>query len=67
MLRAVQHVQVGTGRSRETRTLSFRTLDVEQIGYVYEGLLSFEGFRADGITLGLIGSRAARKRSRSPT
>ncbi len=55
MLRAVQRVQVGTGRSRETRTLSFRTLDVEQIGYVYEGLLSFEGFRADGITLGLVG------------
>ena len=55
MLRAVQRVQVGTGRSRETRTLSFRTLDVEQIGYVYEGLLSFEGFRADAVTVGLVG------------
>lgn len=55
MLRSVQHVQVGTGRSRERRTVSFRTLDVEQIGYVYEGLLSFEGFRAQDVTVGLIG------------
>jgi hypothetical protein len=55
MLRAVQYVEIGTGRSRERRTLSFRTLDVEQIGYVYEGLLSFEGFRAEGVTVGLVG------------
>ncbi|MFI7492688.1 Eco57I restriction-modification methylase domain-containing protein [Micromonospora echinaurantiaca] len=55
MLRAVQYVEVGTGRSRERRTVSFRTLDVEQIGYVYEGLLSFEGFRAEDVTVGLIG------------
>ncbi|MEV4621205.1 type IIL restriction-modification enzyme MmeI [Asanoa sp. NPDC049573] len=55
MLRAVQYVEVGTGRSRERRTVSFRSLDVEQIGYVYEGLLSFEGFRAQDVTVGLIG------------
>jgi hypothetical protein len=55
MLRAVQYVWVGTGRSRERRTLSFRSLDVEQIGYVYEGLLSFDGFRAEDVTVGLIG------------
>src|SRR5690606_3297869 len=55
MLRAVQYVRVGTGRSRETRSLSFATLDVEQIGYVYEGLLSFEGFRASDVTVGLTG------------
>src|SRR5690606_10796515 len=55
MLRAVQYVEVGTGRSRERRTLSFRTLDVEQIGYVYEGLLSFEGLRADTVVVGLVG------------
>ncbi|MEV7226959.1 DNA methyltransferase [Polymorphospora sp. NPDC051019] len=55
MLNAVQRVQVGTGKNREVRTLSFATLDVEQIGYVYEGLLSFEGFRADEVTVGLIG------------
>lgn len=55
MLRAVQYVEIGTGRSKERRKLSFRELDVEQIGYVYEGLLSFDGFRADDVTLGLIG------------
>lgn len=55
MLRSVQYVEVGTGRSRERRSVSFRALDVEQIGYVYEGLLSFEGFRAEDVTVGLIG------------
>jgi hypothetical protein len=55
MLQAVQYVQIGTGKSRERRRLSFRTLDVEQIGYVYEGLLSFEGFYADETYVGLIG------------
>lgn len=57
MLRAVQYVEIGTGRSRERRTLSFRSLDVEQIGYVYEGLLSYDGFRADDIVVGLIGKQ----------
>ena len=55
MLRAVQHVTIGTGKNRERRTLSFRQLDVEQIGYVYEGLLSFEGYRAAEVVVGLIG------------
>ena len=51
MLRAVQTVTI----AGELRTVSFRTLTVEQIGYVYEGLLSFEGFRAADVTIGLIG------------
>jgi hypothetical protein len=51
MLRAVQTVTIG----RELRTVSFRTLSVEQIGYVYEGLLSFEGFRAADTVVGLTG------------
>lgn len=55
MLRAVQYVEIGKGKSRERRKLSFRTLDVEQIGYVYEGLLAFDGFRADDVVVGLIG------------
>ncbi|WP_298207847.1 DNA methyltransferase [Ferrimicrobium sp.] len=38
MLRAVQYVTVNGVR----RQLSFRSLDVEQIGYVYEGLLELE-------------------------
>jgi hypothetical protein len=59
MLRAVQYVEIGTGRNRERRTLSFRQLDVEQIGYVYEGLLSFEGFRADDVVVGLVGKQGS--------
>ncbi|MFC5954926.1 Eco57I restriction-modification methylase domain-containing protein [Streptomyces pratens] len=55
MLQAVQEVRVGKGKAREVRTLSFRALDVEQIGYVYEGLLSFDGRRATEHMVGLIG------------
>lgn len=51
MLASVQTVTI----AGEQRTVSFRTLTVEQIGYVYEGLLSFEGFRADDTIVGLIG------------
>ena len=37
--------------------LSFRSLDVEQIGYIYEGLLEFTGTRADETLLGLKGDK----------
>jgi hypothetical protein len=53
MLRAVQYVEI----RRERRRLSFRALDVEEIGYVYEGLLSFEGRRAADTVVGLIGKQ----------
>ncbi|MEV6603543.1 type IIL restriction-modification enzyme MmeI [Kutzneria sp. NPDC051319] len=55
MLRAVQYVETGTGRSRERRKLSFRELEVEQIGYVYEGLLGYDGYRAHDVIVSLIG------------
>ncbi|MCX4848905.1 DNA methyltransferase [Streptomyces sp. NBC_00893] len=55
MLQSVQEVRVGTGKNAEVRTLSFRALDVEQIGYVYEGLLSYGGERAVEHMVGLIG------------
>ncbi|MDQ0777609.1 hypothetical protein QF026_006075 [Streptomyces aurantiacus] len=55
MLQSVQHVSIGTGRKRERRRLTFRTLDVEQIGYVYEGLLSYQGRRAEDTVVGLVG------------
>ncbi|MQA17701.1 MAG: hypothetical protein GEV09_27590, partial [Pseudonocardiaceae bacterium] len=64
MLLAVQYVEIGSGRSKERRKLSFRELDVEQIGYVYEGLLSYDGFRADGVTVSLIGKRGFEKEVR---
>ncbi|MEV4315158.1 type IIL restriction-modification enzyme MmeI [Actinocrispum sp. NPDC049592] len=59
ILRAVQYVETGTGKSRERRKLSFRELNVEQIGYVYEGLLAYDGFRAEEVTVGLIGKEGA--------
>lgn len=59
MLKAVQYVRVGRGKSAELRKLSFRALDVEQIGYVYEGLLSFDGFRAEDLVVGLVGKEGA--------
>ena len=38
--------------------LSFRSLDVEQIGYIYEGLLEFTGAQANEILLGLKGDKS---------
>jgi hypothetical protein len=40
---------------REKRRLSFRALDIEQIGHVYEGLLDHTARRAMEIVLGLDG------------
>ncbi|MYW05308.1 DNA methyltransferase [Streptomyces sp. SID3343] len=42
-------------KTGERRKLTFRTLDVEQIGYVYEGLLSYDAQRAEDTMVGLIG------------
>ena len=49
MLEAVQYVRL----HGERRRLTFRTLDVEQIGYVYEGLLELEVRSAAEPVLGL--------------
>jgi len=43
------------------RTLSYRALDVEQIGYVYEGLLEQTVKRASDVTLELSGSKSCKK------
>lgn len=45
------------GGATEARTLSFRALDVEQIGHVYEGLLDHTAVRALDPILGLIGGK----------
>jgi len=52
-LEALQHVHI----QGERRRLSFRTLDVEQIGYVYEGLLGYDAQKASEPVLGLKGKR----------
>lgn len=43
------------------RTLSYRALDVEQIGHVYEGLLERTAVRAKEVTLDLDATKSAKK------
>lgn len=58
LLEALQLLKVRVpGGPAETRRLSFRGLDIEQIGHVYEGLLDHTAVRADGVTLGLTGAK----------
>ncbi|WP_303774438.1 DNA methyltransferase [Schaalia hyovaginalis] len=54
VLRSVQTTR--TGKGKDLSRLSFRDIDVEQIGYIYEGLLGYTCERADETILGLIGS-----------
>ncbi len=42
---------------KEARRLSFRALDVEQIGHVYEGLLDHSAVRVDEVAVGLGGKK----------
>ncbi|HVT15234.1 MAG TPA: type IIL restriction-modification enzyme MmeI [Thermoanaerobaculia bacterium] len=60
LLEALQLLQVKVpgGGPAEARRLSFRALDIEQIGHVYEGLLDHTAKRATAVTLGLAGARA---------
>ncbi len=58
LLEALQILQVKVpGGPPEPRRLSFRALDIEQIGHVYEGLLDHTAVRADKPVLGLIGGK----------
>ncbi|MGA4901449.1 Eco57I restriction-modification methylase domain-containing protein [Streptomyces griseoincarnatus] len=52
VLRAVQIAQLPGG----ARRISFRDIDVEQIGYIYEGLLGYSCEPAEEIIIGLNGS-----------
>ena len=59
LLEALQVLQVRLpgGGAAEARKLSFRALDIEQIGHVYEGLLDHTAKRAAEPVLGLQGTR----------
>lgn len=61
LLEALQLLQVRLpgGGPAEAQRLSFRALDIEQIGHVYEGLLDHTALRADLPVLGLDGAREA--------
>ena len=56
-LEALQTLQFG----RERRRISFRQLDVEQIGYVYEGLIGQDATRSDEWVLGVAGDSAGER------
>jgi hypothetical protein len=47
----------GRGGVSEARRLSFRALDVQQIGHVYEGLLDHGAVPVDTVALGLLGPK----------
>ncbi|WP_435198251.1 Eco57I restriction-modification methylase domain-containing protein [Janibacter sp. GS2] len=56
VMRAVlDAVQVIRLSGQDARRISFRDIDVEQIGYNYEGLLGYTCVRATTLTVGLIG------------
>lgn len=59
LLEALQLLQLRVPGSKqaEARRLSFRALDIEQIGHVYEGLLDHTAKRAAEPYLGLAGSK----------
>lgn len=59
LLEALQWLQVKVpgGGPTQARRLSFRALDVEQIGHVYEGLLDHTARRATEPLLGLQGTK----------
>ena len=57
LLEALQILRVKVPGGYETRRLSFRALDIEQIGHVYEGLLDHVAVRAEEPVVGLAGTR----------
>lgn len=57
MLHALRSVQQAVLKGNEVRRISFRDIDVEQIGYIYEGLLGYTAVTVDETYLGLQGTR----------
>ena len=56
MLHVLRSVQQAMLRGGEARRISFRDIDVEQIGYIYEGLLGYTAVTVDETYLGLRGA-----------
>lgn len=55
MLHVLRSVQVADIQG-EARRISFRDIDVEQIGYIYEGLLGYTAVKVDQTYVGLKGT-----------
>ena len=56
MLHVLRSLQTARFEGQEARRLSFRDIDVEQIGYIYEGLLGYTCTRTKETVLGLVGT-----------
>jgi hypothetical protein len=56
ILDSLLNIKVRSGRSTVTQRVSYKALDVEQIGHCYEGLLDHGCARVDELSLGLIGT-----------
>jgi hypothetical protein len=56
MLHVLRSVQEADLKGGERRRISFRDIDVEQIGYIYEGLLGYTSVRVAETFLGLSGT-----------
>jgi methylase of polypeptide subunit release factors len=56
MLEVLRAVQMAQLKGEPARRISFRDIDVEQIGYIYEDLLGYTTTEVDEVTVGLIGS-----------
>ena len=57
VMKALQVLTFREGGVTEARRVSYRSLDIEQIGHVYEGLLDHGCVRARGAVLGLKGGK----------
>jgi N-6 DNA Methylase len=57
MLHVLRSVQQALLKNGEARRISFRDIDVEQIGYIYEGLLGYTAVTVNETHLGLQGAR----------
>lgn len=59
MLHVLRSVQLAQLKAGEARQISFRDIDVEQIGYIYEGLLGYTATRINQTYVGLKGAAGA--------
>ena len=57
MLEVLRAAQIAELRGEPARRISFRDIDVEQIGYIYEGLLGYSATDVDEVIVGLIGKK----------
>jgi hypothetical protein len=56
MLHVLRAVQIAAPKGQDARRVSFREIDVEQIGYIYEGLLGYTARIATEVIVGLTGT-----------